>query len=63
MAWQDDSVPDGIGDDSPWNGVTGSQQGEPRVITDKWGSQHFFFGIRRSLLLISIRIVKRSSNH
>ena len=45
MAWQDDSVPDGIGDDPPWNGVTESQQGEPRLITDKWSSLHFFFGI------------------
>ena len=63
MAWQDDSVPDGIGDDPPLNDVAGSQQGGRRVITDKWGSQHFFFGIWRSLLLISIRIVKRSSNH
>ena len=41
MAWQDDSVPDGIGDDPPLNDVAGSQQGGRRVITDKWGSQHF----------------------
>ena len=27
MAWQDDSVPDGIGDDPPINDVAGSQQG------------------------------------
>ena len=27
MAWQDDSVPDGIGDDPPLNDVAGSQQG------------------------------------
>ena len=27
MAWQDDSVPDGIEDDPPLNDVAGSQQG------------------------------------
>ena len=27
MAWQDDSVPDGIEDDPPLNYVAGSQQG------------------------------------
>ena len=48
MACQDDSVPDGIGDDPPLNDVAGSRQGGTRVIIDKWGSQHFFFA---SLLL------------
>ena len=38
MAWQDDSVPDGIGDDPPLNDVAGSQQGGTRVILDKWCS-------------------------
>ena len=42
MAWQDDSVPDGIGDDPALKDVAGSQQGGTRVILDKWGSQHFF---------------------
>ena len=42
MAWQDDSVPDGIGDDLPLNGVAGSQHGGPRVIIDKWGMQSTF---------------------
>ena len=42
MAWQDDPVPDGIGDDLPLNGVAGSQHGGPRVIIDKWGMQSTF---------------------
>ena len=42
MAWQDDSVPDGIEDDPALNDVAGSEHGGTRVILDKWGSRHFF---------------------
>ena len=36
MAWQDDSVPDGIfEDDPPLNDVTRSRQGRTQVILDK----------------------------
>lgn len=46
MAWPNDSVPDGIGDDPPFNDdAARSRQGGTQLIIDKWGSQHFFFCI------------------
>lgn len=60
MAWQNDSVPDGIEDDPSFNDdVARSRRGETRVIIDKWGSQHFFL---HPFCYIFLRTVKRS-NH
>ena len=41
MAWHDDSVPDGIGDDPPV--VAGSQQGGTRVNFKQMGQSAFCF--------------------
>jgi len=59
IAWQDDSVPDGIQDDPPLNDIARSRQGGTQVILDKWVSiflDHFCYDIL-------LRTVNRCSNH